>query len=846
MRERAENNVRLSTRVQAWLAFPRARWFQRHLRQLSPSHWRRKQSWAQTVFRLHRTSYSARWKGREALADLSLTAGLIRQASRWVLLAIVLVGTLAGIEQWVNHVWPTDWPRLPLVLRDEGAYAELVSGIVGLTGTLLGLYFAALSLVASTAYKDVPTDVREALIRDRAGTLYIKLIALACACGVIMLGVAVLGFPVGVTNHITLVLLATVGVFGFVALGVRSFAFFDPTQLTHQLEYQIFQSVRSATPAGFRWDDPSFQATYQRNAEAGVRSYQNIASVTANLPTLGSEPIREFAQSVLVLLQAYADEKPRIPMDSYWFRRVAHHRSWFTADHSYVDIALQTDGAIPFESKPDYFWLEAELEPVLFKLVRALLTRGHPEETYRVGSIAQHAVASLTKRLQLEEATRLHRGLLGLAREEARRDAGDSDQPQVRLRRLAAVTDFAGGIRSMITSLGLAAEELTTDAVAAFARETVGQAPGAPIGRSVPPLVRETIVTLRKQLSFEVAAEGVRVTPDWYLAEIVAIAYARFLVESIDLLATEIEEWYPQESKALLGEKRVDFAIHTVQGGLDLCRLLLHHAHTVATAIERLSVLSSHFHDQPWPSIDHGRVSARIENVREQLLATLATATPHLPADVPTGELPDITGFAYTILAQECYFALTERRSRLFAQLYPAFFGLVIVAEKRLRTELRTFPDKSQIALIADLFVDLFEISGFALVFHQLDGGTAWRAVTTAWKLLLAEDPNPRRILDYALKLVDFRRDTHRMSTRYLVRTGWLQDFQRRMQERGLSSGLLGTGPARAEPISLIAAVMARSGMTSPDAADAFVGCYILKLPQAQGLTPPASVKEFS
>ncbi|HEX6369815.1 MAG TPA: hypothetical protein VF006_12925 [Longimicrobium sp.] len=731
-------------------------------------------------------------------------------------------------------------------MRDEGAYAELVSGIVGLTGTLLGLYFAALSLVASTAYKDVPTDVRNALIRDRAGTLYIKLIALACACGIIMLGITVLGFPIGVTNHIVLVLLATAGVFGFVALGVRSFAFFDPTQLTHELEHQIFQAFTSATPAGFRWDDPSFQATYQRNAERAVRSYQNISTVASDLTALGSQPVVEFAKTVLMLLQAYADEKPRIPLDSFWFRRIAHHRSWFTADYTLVDIALQTDRAIPFESKPDHFWLESELEPVLFKLVRALLARGFPEEAYQVGTLAQNAVATLTKRLQIEEATRLHRGLLALAREEARRDAGDADQPQIRIRRLAAVEDFAGGIRSMIVSLGVAAEALTSASIRGFAEEAAVQQPGSPIVRPVPPLVRDTLVELRKRLSFEIAAEGKRVTPDWYLADVTGIAYARFFTDSIDRLAAEIEEWYPQEATALLGEERIDFAIHTVRAGLDLCRLLLHHADTVATAVERLSTLSSRFLDQRWPSIDREGVSTRLENVREKLLTTLATATPHLPAHVPTGDLPDITGFAYTVLAQECYFALAEQRHRLFAQLYPAYFALVIVAEKRLRTELKAFPDESQIELIGDLLADLLDISGFALIFHQLDGGTAWETVTAAWERLLSGDPNPSRVLDYALKMMDFRGSIHRMSTRYVVRSGWLQDFQRRMKARGLASGLFGDGPVRAEPISPIAAVMARSGVIGVDAADAFVEFYLMKLPHAEGLSPPESVKDFS
>jgi hypothetical protein len=482
---------------------------------------------------------------------------------------------------------------------------------------------------------------------------------------------------------------------------------------------------------------------------------------------------------------------------------------------------------------------------VLFRLVRALLARGDPEQAYRVGTIAQFAIASLTKRLQVEEATRLHRGLLALAREEARRDTDDADKPQVRLRRLAAVNDFAGGIRSMIVSLSAAAENLTPDEVAGFAAETAVQQPGAPLGRPIPPLVRDTIVSLRKRLSFELAAEGRRVTPDWYLADVTGIAYARFMVSSTDRLVKEVEEWYPLEAEALLAEGRVDFAIHTIQTGLDLCGLLLHHAGTISTSLVRLASLSRQFLDQPWPNIDREKVTARLAGVRDRLLATLAIATPHLPTQVPNGELPDITGFAYTVLAQECYSSLAENRHQLFRQLYPAFFGLVISVEKRLWIELEGLPDQSKLVVRSDLMMDLLEISGFALVFHDLDGGSAWESVTTAWERLLSEHPNPAYVVDYALKMFDFRRGTHMMSTRYMVRTSWLQDFQRRMTERGFSRGWLGDEVGTVEPLQLIAAVMVRGGLIGLDAADPFVAGYLLKLPQAAGLAPPDAVRDF-
>lgn len=832
-------------RTFAQLTYLRAPWVRAHIRQLSPSFWRRLQRRRRTSFVWHRTRFNTRWRLRELWTNASLTGALVRLATGGISFAGGLIVTLAALEYWINRLWPPSWPRLPLAIRDPGAFTDQVAAIVGLSGTLLGLYFAALSLVVSSTYKDVPADLREAMIRDRTGALYIRLIALACAGGLLILGATVLGWPVGVTNHVMLVIAAAGGVFGFVGLGIRSFAFFDPTQLTQPLEHRIVDAVRSATPEGFRWQDPSFQQAYLRNAESALRSYQNIASAAAETVQVDRRRLVDLAGRALALLQIYAEDKPLIPLESAWFRRKTRHRSWLTADLSSIEMAMKMDQVLPFDEAPDHFWFEEELERVLITVVNGLLARGELEHAYQVGTLALQTIASLTERLQIEEAARLHRELLTLARVEARRPARNDELPQARLRRLAAIDDFSGGIRSMVVSLGIAAERITPGQVTELARVAATERPGAPIGRPVPEPTRAALSDLRRRISFEIAVEGKRVTPDWYLAEVVARSYARYLKATLENLLEELEDWYGPEARALLAEGQTDFAVHTIQTGLGLCGLFVHHAESVRAAVERLASIQRALLDEAWPVVEIEGTYGRLTRIREQLLETLADSVSRLPKGVPTGDLPDTTGYAFTVLAQESYNALATGNHAIFRKLYPALLELWLTMDQRLRIELADHSVETRLVLEGDLIMDLLELSGFAMVFDQLDGGEVWAVVEAAWGKLLAGSADPAYTLNFILRLYDYRKHASMLSTRDVLRTSWKLDFQRRMEARGFVGGAFGDGPRTAEPVHPIAAVIVRNGMVGPDPADACVAEYLLNLPQAASLEAPDAATRF-
>src|SRR5205814_2572407 len=126
-----------------------------------------------------------------------------------------------------------------------------------------------------------------------------------------------------------------------------------------------------------------------------------------------------------------------------------------------------------------------------------------------------------------------------------------------------------------------------------------------------------------------------------------------------------------------------------------------------------------------------------------------------------------------------------DGKQPLFQALFTSYFPAALKAYARVGAELRALPQDAQLTISADVIADVVEISGYALIWTELDGGDAWKIVQATWDKYLASVPDAGQALKFIMMMVDFRRAAFVMSTGDLRRTAWHQDVERRMRERG-------------------------------------------------------------
>ncbi|HYX48809.1 MAG TPA: hypothetical protein VE843_03655, partial [Ktedonobacteraceae bacterium] len=202
--------------------------------------------------------------------------------------------------------------------KDHATFATTLSTFIQVAGTFLGLYFAAVSVVISTVYARVQGDVRSLLMRDKVGDRYIHIVAMLGAASALLLGSMALGRQPGVLNFIFIVGLGVSAIYSFVVLGFRIFYFFDPTKLVDYLRADLIEWVNESTPAGYWWQDASFQAHFQRQAEEVLSTYHNIVYLANREEHLQSKALIGLSSRAFFLLRYYASAKLRIPSNSQW------------------------------------------------------------------------------------------------------------------------------------------------------------------------------------------------------------------------------------------------------------------------------------------------------------------------------------------------------------------------------------------------------------------------------------------------------------------------------------------------------------------------------------------------
>jgi hypothetical protein len=711
------------------------------------------------------------------------------------------------------------------------AYANLLATVIQVAGVFLGLYFTAVSFVASTIYARVPADIRSVLMQERVGNFYIKVVALLGATATVLLAIYSLGFPSFNLYLIFTAIMAILAILSFVILGFRVFKFFDPAALVDFLAGDILRSIRGATPSGFGWADHSFQAYYQRQAERSLETYGNIVRVASAKKAVTGQTSLSLTQRLFRLLRAYGKYKIEVPTESYWFKRRNEHPNWFTSESAALTLALSSGTPLQPIAAPDSFWFEDSALKILAKLFGTLLEASEAPNLLSLVDSLRQCMDDLSEFGGVFEAVRLIKGLIPQMEPYLARKEPSPEAPEELSFHVAAVDAWCSVRISLL--LGWS-RGVTKRTARSFGRvlDLLDWRSGKAIYRAgFPRLVVEQLEYLLPRLQFEQTAEGRIVSPPWYRLQLAAAAYLRYVSESLLEMMSQVERGFAEESEGFVSSKRYISAAQVIQRGLEMCEKLAFHLGKIREVVDSFEIFRR-VSDLPWPVIDWSDLGRRSDAVRTRLLNSLARVAPFLATLPRSPALPDYFGQAYSVLAQETYGAMAMRRSALFDTLFPVLSSMTIVAYEKLKS-LTELDEETRLFLSAEPLADLFSISGFAIIYSELDGGSFWTTARTWWDSYLGEIPAPDQVLQFFATVRDFRHSRLRLLPRDTIRTSWQQDLAARLRERGVPDDFLpplqrlsaGPGYAQASPIIRLLVRTGRALIVDPE--DLFFAVYV-------------------
>ncbi|WP_422932166.1 hypothetical protein [Singulisphaera sp. PoT] len=810
------------------ISLAQSRWF-----------WRVKAAKDRLSFRFAKFVFLRRERFR-ADRDYAAIGGSIGvQIIGWV--AILVVG-FVGVEILERVVIKQGW-LAAIPIPTPSSYDGTLQTIAGIEGVFLAVYFTAVSVVAGAIYATVPHEVRLLLVRERLGNFFVRLVAGCTAISVLILGYRALG---GTTGRMVFMLdwiICIYSIFAILIIVRESITMFDPSKVGAVIFRDVLQAVRSASIQGFAWDEANFQRSYSARAYGSIHILRMVVDICQKEARLGNGPLSSVITSTLEMWKIYTQYKQEIPYDSNWYRPIYRPKDWLLAKDFEVSLAMNTHTILQPEAVKDRGWLEGEIIPIVERGILALLERGDIQavhvclgqivnvvnhlasqlDTSKLDAIQGIAKAAVERSFELSEKTKA-------TKEE--RDAAEMQE--------IALADMLGTI-SIAAILGIGRWASSFD-MTRFS-ETVGKIDwtnsrsayrsGLPYG------ALENLEYLQKRLAFEVDVEGRRITPNWYVEEIILLGIMNKLEPCVNSIVKALDEYVLTNVDWLMESKRYRAATALALRGLEYVDKLTVHLGPVKRRVGDITHRAK-VSGLKWPEFNFEEYFKAIQNSRKSIFQRLAKALP-LHDSVPADSLlPDLFGTSYGYLLEEAFLAVVEDDEALFDELFPIVLVSGLGAYDKLQDKVAGWNAESAFAVRADVLIDLLEIGSYAKFMSEYKNNSKiWDSCVKTWDVYLSKYPNPGEVISFFAKIVEVRKRQFQISPRQTLRMHWEQVLGGRLNAEGaLKDGFYrpGVGPPSRHPHSskLVRHVCTTLGMgINWPGADLFVLTYLAKHPSA-------------
>jgi hypothetical protein len=230
------------------------------------AYWRLYPVWQKFVFRFNNRLY----QDSEGLKGSSTNCRIFWMYFRNIALGIIVAAfTITFIEGGSSyfasqlpvethslHDLITAYTGIKFAALDNSVYKDLAA----LIAVLASIYFATISIVASTAYLTCTSQTRELIWAERGNKYYFTFLVSLLGFLLILSGIKAYGYDTGSVIFLYTFLLVLVAVLSFIYTNIQLFAFFSLiTLIDRKISPDICSFIENVTPKGIQWGAPAVQ-----------------------------------------------------------------------------------------------------------------------------------------------------------------------------------------------------------------------------------------------------------------------------------------------------------------------------------------------------------------------------------------------------------------------------------------------------------------------------------------------------------------------------------------------------------------------------------------------------------
>lgn len=742
-------------------------------------------------FQINKLFFHSNRKIREAKEEVSITSQITWATSRVFVLSILLVAVVELLEKLLLILFPADKLFFlinahKLIVESSNSLDNFLVTIASVLGVFLGLYFTATSIVASSAYMAVPSDVRELLLKEKIGNAYIRMLSILLATSVVLLGYRIFHHYPGVLITILMLIFGCVSIFAFIILASRVFSFFDPTILVDAVFNDLYTEIRLASVKGLKWFDINFQSHYHKVASRSISTLNNLVEVCIKTPNLYKKSMPSLSWKICYFLKYYQAQKALIPTDSYWFARIPKYKDIFTVDDSSLMIALQTQTSIQPDLITNNYWLEDEIIDILAKILQAMIKANSISTSAEILDGINKYIEDLGENLEVKKCSEICNKIKTIL-EDYFLKLSATENKKMDYMNFALFDRYnllpmscAIGFYKLNREFKMSLLILRTDQILWKKKRSIYQSDFFPI-------ILGQLEYLQKGLEFEKEVEGDIISPIWYRRQLVSIKFGQFINESIESMLNSFKQFYIDGSNALSDSKSVILTTYRIRRGLEAFSKMRANLASIKEEVKNLEKFNIE-KELYWPKWDWDKLIKQIGESHSKLIELQAKCLPSLSMIDKADNEPDLFGETYHNICQGCFTYLANNKADKFCAIFPFLFLGSLQASDRLRIAYKNRDAKTLILLSFQPLSDLIALSGYSKIYSELYATPSlWELTQKLWDNYLNVDHTKKEaVIKYIVTSYQYKKSQFGLFPRDILKTNWKMELNNKLREMGL------------------------------------------------------------
>lgn len=237
----------------------------------------------------------------------------------------------------------------------------IIVGGMGIGGVILGLYCSNIASVYSQIYAKASKSLSYAFHKDTVTNKCIKRITGIIVFGCILLIECVVVRCPYYVSMIAWLLLLIWAVITFGVTRNRTYVLSDSYSLSENVYPLISSAMKKTAKHSYVGEDARFQNQSQLFTIKQLDILKEIAIFNQNNTGNNNSAMIYFMIENIKILQQYWSIKSQIPFDSKWFEEENIHKQWHLASESEIQIRVQTGTALEQEKRKNTEWFERRL-----------------------------------------------------------------------------------------------------------------------------------------------------------------------------------------------------------------------------------------------------------------------------------------------------------------------------------------------------------------------------------------------------------------------------------------------------------------------------------------------------